>query len=105
MLKHIGIIFLISSCCFTIKKDVRRVWSRQFNECRCQWYSFKDVKSTTKLVRCEDFFSEYFPDKESLANEEYCDDLVGFSAESWAQNITPRGRESKRCYEGKSCKR
>ena len=105
ILTHIGILFLISSCCFTVKDDIRRSWSFKYNECRCQWYSVKKVKNKTKFIRCEDFFDKYFPKKERLSNEEYCHDLVGFSKESWAKNLTPRGRESKRCYEGKRCKR
>ena len=113
----IGILFLVSSCkCFKIKNDIRRVWSFKFNECRCQTYSLKKVRALTKLVPCEDYFQatrekykrkcrkEKYQQKNPercfvLPNEDYCDDLIGFSAKSWAKNLTPRGRESKACYE------
>lgn len=115
----IGTLFLISSCnCFQVKNDVRRVWSLKFKQCRCQWYSFKNIKSTSKLIPCETFyadmrdqddiikscrkdkFSSKYPELcDELPNEQYCDDLVGFSKTSWADNITPHAKESKRCYE------
>jgi len=113
----IGILFLISSCdCFKIKNDVRRVWSFKFNQCRCQWYSFKEIKNLSKLIPCEDFFESIRKENEEkcrdedfktnnpekcfvLSNKEYCDDLVGFSMKAWALNITPHGRESKACFE------
>jgi hypothetical protein len=116
----IGIISVLSSCnCLKIKNDVRRVWSFHFKECRCQWYSFNSIKELTKLVPCEDFFEAWRAEDSSLQercnndsdfnsknpelcqilpNESYCDDLVGFSKESWGKNITPKGRESIRCY-------
>ena len=110
-------LFLISSCkCFKIKNDVRRVWSLRFNQCRCQTYSFKKVESLDKLIACEDYFIPLREDYEKkcreddyaedhpercyiLPNNEYCDDLVGFSKESWGLNITPRARETKACIE------
>ena len=139
----IGILFLISSCqCFKIKNDIRRAYSLKFNECRCQTYSFREVKNLDKFVPCEDYFAEYWDfskeilnecDKKKfkkknkklckrikknhnscrdakyikkypercavLPNDQYCEDLVGFNAESWGKNITPHGKESKRCFE------
>jgi hypothetical protein len=96
----IGLLFLISSCnCFKIKNDIRRVWSLKFNECRCQWYSFRNASKIDDLKPCEDFFSENFPDSPQLPNHDYCDDLVGFSARSWAKNITPHARETIACVE------
>ena len=96
----IGILLATSSCgCFKIKDDVRIVWSFKFNQCRCQWYSFKKVKNKTKLVPCQDFYLKYFPELELKPNHLYCDDLVGFSKESWAKNITPHGRETMACIQ------
>lgn len=114
-----GIMLVLSSCnCLTIKNDVRRIWSTKFNQCRCQWYSFENIKALGKPVPCEDFFAQFRDDesvikscrKESYAkanpefcnilpNGQYCDDLVGFSAKAWTKNITPHAKESKRCFE------
>lgn len=119
-----GILFLISSCrCMKVKDDVRRVWSVKFHECRCQSYSAKELRPISKLIPCEDYFEEVRTKRKirrkcrkkvfannnpelcyQLPNEQYCDDLVGFSAKSWAKNITPKGRETKACYED-SCGR
>jgi len=119
MLMIIGMGLALSSCqCLTIKNDVRRIWSWKFNQCRCQWYSFENIKALGKPVPCEDFFAQFRdnPDvikscrRDSYASEnpeycnvlpnrDYCDDLVGFSKSSWGKNITPRAKESKRCYE------
>lgn len=111
---------LIFSGCegFTIKNDVRRVWSRHFNKCLCQTYSFREVENLTDFIPCEEYFvpilEKYtkecnkekfrikYPEKcYSLPNTEYCDDLVGFSKDSWAENITPHGRETKAYMEDK----
>jgi len=121
----IMLLFLISSCtCFTIKNDTRRVWSFKQNQCRCQTYSFSEIKSLDKLVPCEDYFLPLVNDEKNirscekekfrrdhpelcstLPNEQYCEDLVGFSVTSWAKNITPHAKESKRCFEDKCGKK
>lgn len=121
ILTNIVILFLISSCqCMRIKNDVRRVWSFKFNKCLCQTYSFLEIKSLDKAILCEDYFAPIIeqyvsqckgkkfrknnPEKCQLfSNDQYCEDLVGFSKESWAKNLTPYGRESKACYED-NCK-
>lgn len=119
-MKLIGILCLISSCqCLKVRNDIRRVWRVKLNQCRCQTYSFREVKSLDKLIACEDYFApireefvgeckdtdfwKQYPERCAiLPNELYCDDLVGFSKDSWAENLTPRGRESKACYEDES---
>lgn len=121
-MKHFSfllVLLLVSGCnCLKIKNDVRRAWSFQFNECRCQWYSFKNIKPLTKYIPCEDFFAQFRDnvdvikscERESyrkknpefcfvLPNKQYCDGLSGFSPKAWAKNITPRAKESKRCFE------
>jgi hypothetical protein len=73
-----------------IKNQVRRVWSVQFDTCYCQWYNLNEVRKVTDFVPCADFYALNFPD---LPPQEYCDDLVGFSAPIWAKQITPWGKE------------
>ena len=108
MMRLFGIIFLIYSCQPKFEKDIRRVF---FNgQCRCQWYDLNKVEPISKLQRCEDFFSpireeysekcksgkyaEKYPDRcFELANQDYCNLLLGFSDYSWAENVTPKGRE------------
>lgn len=112
-----GMLSVLSSCkCFKVADDIRRVWSLTFNQCRCQTYSLKEVRDLTPLIPCEDYFEPIRQDNEGdcknpdyasknpelcyvLPNDEYCDDLVGFSKYSWATNLTPKGRESKACME------
>lgn len=45
-------------------------------------------------------FRKAYPEYcEILPQEDYCDNLVGFKYTSWANNITPHGKETKRCAE------
>lgn len=70
------------------KNEVRRVWSVQFRECRCQNYDLNNTRELDSLIPCEKFFNN-----DNLPNYMYCDDLVGFNAEAWALRITPKMKE------------
>lgn len=72
----------------SIKPQLRRVWSFQFEKCFCQMYDLNNIEPLENLQECPDIF---------------CDDLVGFSAETWAKEITPWGRELK-AYGEDECK-
>lgn len=87
----------------TIERQIRRIWSLNFNTCYCQFYDLNTVKNLTPAIRCENFFLEYFPDSPTLDNPEYCNDLVGYSAKDTAENITPWARELRR-YGLDTCK-
>lgn len=62
----------------SIKPQLRAVWSFSFNQCYCQMYDLNNIKPLEELYACD--FS-------------YCDDLVGFSFESWSKDITPWAKE------------
>ena len=101
MKKLIGILLVLSSCvCNPIKfdRDVRRVLSFKFNECRCQWYNLNEAEEETLLEPCEDFFAREYPNQPIKPNLAYCDDLVGFNKNSWAGNISPKARKIIRAY-------
>ena len=118
----IGVTLAVSSCnCFKVKDDIRRIYSFEFSQCRCQTYSFRKARELDSPVPCEDYFqpirkkyekkcrkekfSKRYPERcHVLLNEQYCDDLVGFSINSWAENITPKMRESIACFEDKGGK-
>lgn len=101
----IALLLALSSCKSApkIEKQVRRIYSINFNICLCQWYDLNKIKNLTEAEPCEDFFSKNFPDIPLQSNLEYCNDLVGFNAEDWALNITPWGRELRRWAED-TCK-
>lgn len=78
---------------------VRRAWSFEFQECRCQWYDLNNQTKVSDFITCEEFRQTYFPDKPQLPNYAYCDDLVGFNAKLWATHLTPKGKEIRRWAE------
>ena len=95
-MKKIMLIILVmfNSCNVpTIKNQVRKAWSVKFSTCFCQWYDLNKINPVTKMKRCDDFYLENFPEDPQRPIDMYCDDLVGFDAESWAKKITPWGRE------------
>ena len=100
----LGILATFSACqAPKIEPQVRRVWSANFNTCYCQYYNLSTVEKLTDLKPCEDFYNVYFPDLPVLDNPDYCDDLVGFNASTWAKAITPWGKELMRWGED-TCK-
>lgn len=82
-------ILVMSSCRAPRFKQpiVRCVYSVEFNVCACQQYNLNEVEPITDMVEVD--ISE-------------CDDLVGFRAIDWAEEITPKGREI-RNYGQDSC--
>lgn len=70
---------------------VRRIWSVQFDTCYCQPYDINNIKPLADVVPCDEYFKT-----DISTNQEYCDDLVGFSAQVWAEDITPIGKALKR---------
>lgn len=84
----IALLMISSVACRTIGQPVikpqeRCALSFQFNKCRCHLY---DLAKAVRVSEPADFPLEY------------CEDLVGFSAKSWASDITPWARESIRFY-------
>jgi len=63
---------------------VRRVYSIEFQKCYCQFYDLNKMHPMNDLEECE---------------INYCDDLVGFSANDWAADITPWANEMHRWVE------
>lgn len=101
MLKKIMILILtvtILAACNTPSKlshVIRRAWSVHFDDCLCQWYDPNKINGTSKMILCEDFHAEFFPELELKENKLYCDDLVGFSAKTWTSTLTPELKELK----------
>lgn len=98
------ILVAFSSCkAPTIKNQIRRVYSIDFNACFCQWYNLNEARPVTELLRCDDFYELNFPDINLKPELEYCNDLVGFNAQIWAERITPWANELRR-YGEDTCK-
>jgi len=55
----------------------RCVYSYQFNKCRCHMY---DIMKMERIGESYDL------------EVSYCDDIVGFKASDWAEQITPKGK-------------
>jgi len=71
-----------------IKILERRIYSSDFGVCLCQRYDLNRVESLEEAEECD---------------IEKCNDMVGFSARSWAKYITPWGKEMAE-YGNDSCK-
>jgi len=89
----IALLTIFSISCRTIGKPTilpqeRCALSLAFDKCRCHLY---DLETATRVSEARDYPLEY------------CEDLVGFSAGTWAAEITPWARESIRFYED-ACK-
>lgn len=87
-MKLIIILLLTISSCRTIglpviKPQLRCAISFQFDKCRCHEY---DLMKATRVSGPQDYPISF------------CEDLIGFSAKSWAADITPWARESIRFY-------
>jgi len=67
--------FLISCKHLEIKPLERCVYSHTFNKCRCHMYDLNKLKRISEAYDMP---------------AEYCDDLVGFHAKDWAEEITPK---------------
>lgn len=74
-----GTLLMLAACNTPHFKEpvFRYAWSDQFG-CFRQEYSLNDFDLLTEMEKVDD---------------EMCDDLVGFNAKDWAEEITPTGRE------------
>ena len=74
---------LVFSCCTIPEIAVleRCTTSIQFNKCRCHLYDFNKFKRVGDAYDME---------------LSYCDDITGFHAEDWLQEITPKGKALRR---------
>jgi hypothetical protein len=83
-MKILMMMLLISCNPPKIKKQERCVLSFQFNKCRCHMYDLMKQKRVGKSYDLD---------------IQYCEDLVGFHVETWAEEINPWAKESKRYYQ------
>jgi hypothetical protein len=74
--------FSLAGCQVPEFREVtRRVWSFKFDQCYCQAYDLNNPGPLEELYKCE---------------KRFCDDILGFSADEWALDITPTGKELRR---------
>ena len=78
ILLTISSLLLISCNHLEIKPLERCVYSHQFNKCRCMMYDLNEMKALSNAY-----------DKPV----EHCDDIIGFHAKDWAEEIKPKLKE------------
>lgn len=81
MTKILILMFLAACKAPSIDTQIRKAWSFKFEQCYCQKYDLNKIEPLENFYRC---------------GESNCEDLVGFSAEDWTDEITPWGRELRR---------
>lgn len=72
----------------SIDPQIRSIWSFEFDQCYCQLYDLNKIEPLEPLYKCDFTF---------------CEDLVGFKANIWTNEITPWGKEV-RAYGEDECK-